>query len=201
MSNGIARLGKEKAIVHYKDGSTSDIIRVVMRVVNKSELAKQVAEFSEGFGSDDAREQYALLKELWRFVRYKITYKRDPEGIQDIQHPARLWARGYGDCKSKTVFIYFVLKNLGIPVKIRFASYTADLNITHVYPIAILNGKEVVMDSTIDRFDYEATGATKITDKYPCQQAKAITGVGKRTNNNALMVLLIGAIIIKKLIL
>jgi hypothetical protein len=134
--------------VHYENGGTWDIVDVVLRVDQKHD--NRFCEFAKQF-----KRTKSGLRHLWRFVKYKIRYKVDATGRQDILHPAALWERGWGDCKSKTVFITQVLKCLGIPYVIRFVSFDSDTTPTHVYPIALLDGREVIIDSVWDFFDRE----------------------------------------------
>jgi hypothetical protein len=89
--------GTEK--VYHNVGDTNDIIQVVLKGCNHS-IKKGFKEFAKGFDSSENG-----LKDIWSFVKYKITYKTDEDGRQDILLPAALWERGWGDCKSKTVFI------------------------------------------------------------------------------------------------
>lgn len=155
-----------KEIIHHHWGDTSDIIRVVMAVVNKDYLQRQVEVFAKSFRGNTADEQYEGLRRLWAFCRNNIYYEPDPPGVQDILHPARLWDKRTGDCKSLTVFIYFVCRANGIPCYIRFASYASDGQIGHVYPVAIVGGEAVPVDAVYKHFDREAK-ATKIKDKFP----------------------------------
>lgn len=138
--------GVEK--VYHNVGDTNDIIQVVLKGCTHS-IKKGFKDFAREFDSSENG-----LKDIWSFVKYKITYKTDEDGRQDILLPAALWERGWGDCKSKTVFIVHILRCLNIPYIVRFTGYSGK-SLTHVYPIAIFNGREVVMDSVYDFFDRE----------------------------------------------
>lgn len=146
-------------IVHRDWGDTSDIIEVIMAVVNKKELGQQVEDFSKAFKASSPAQQRDKLQQLWRWVRNNIPYVPDPNGIQVIKHPARTWEdaqQGRGsDCKSMTVFVRFVLYNLGIPHVIRFASYVRSKRIQHVYTVATVGGKDLIIDTVHTAFDEE----------------------------------------------
>jgi hypothetical protein len=142
--------------LRHKDGSTEDIMKVVIEASNKKPK-KGFCEFAQQFD-----RSYNGLRDLWSFVKYKIPYRVDPDGRQDILLPSALYERGYGDCKSKTVFIVHVLKCLNIPYIVRFTAYTKGANVSHVYPIAYLNGKYVIIDSVYDFFDREKSFKEKI---------------------------------------
>jgi hypothetical protein len=139
---------RDKQQIHFENGKTVDIQEVIF-AVNKKDIWKETETFSKQFSKDSNG-----LRDLWHFVKEQITYQEDPIGFQYIQHPAALWKSKIGDCKSFTLFIVSVLQNLGIPYIIRFTSYRKG-DVTHVYPIAILNGERVILDAVWDHFDDE----------------------------------------------
>jgi predicted transglutaminase-like cysteine proteinase len=136
--------------VFYKDGNTVDIQNMIFKV-NKDRIWEQTREFSKQF-----EPTRASLRELWRFVKYEIQYKEDPDGKQYVQYPSRLWYNRQGDCKSFTLFIVSVLQNLGVPYTIRFTRYEAGA-VTHVYPVAHLPEGDVILDAVWTSFDSEKT--------------------------------------------
>lgn len=157
-------------------GDTEDIMKVIVGVSNK-DLEGQVKEFAQQFKGRSTADQYEKLEKLWRFTKYKIKYRADKDKEpQRVRHPANAYlVKDLGvDCKSKTLFNYFVMKALGIPCFIRFAAYKYNANRTlnkakdigHVYPVAILDGRPVAVDSVYDYFDAEEK-AVKIIDKFP----------------------------------
>lgn len=159
-----------ESVIH-RDGSTEDIMEVVVNASNKK-VKKDFCKFAQQF---DRSEEG--LRKLWSFVKYKITYKVDPDGRQDILLPSALFERGYGDCKSKTVFIVHVLKCLNIPYIIRFTTYVKNGNMSHVYPIAYLDGKHIIVDSVYDFFNREK----KYSEKTDVNMTKISMISGLRT--------------------
>lgn len=137
-----------KNLIHH-DGDTQDIIDVIIEADKKNDI--RFCEFAKQFESTKTG-----LKKLWKFVRYKIKYQTDSFGTQDIKFPAALWRAKKGDCKSKTLFINQVLKCLGIDYITRFVKFRSNEDYTHVYSIAILNGKRIPLDSVYDYFNKEA---------------------------------------------
>jgi hypothetical protein len=156
MDVGLIPQADNKEVVLHKNGSTDDIMEVVIEA-SKQKPKKGFCQFAKQFD-----RSYEGLRDLWSFVKYKIPYRVDPDGRQDILLPSALYERGYGDCKSKTVFIVHVLKCLNIPYVVRFTAYTKGANVSHVYPIAYLNGKYVIVDSVYDFFDREKSYKEKI---------------------------------------
>lgn len=173
-----------REILHFNWGNTDQIMTVIMAVANKEHLGKQVEKFSETFRARPG-QQYDKLGELWAYVRSNIPYVPDPAGIQQIKHPARTWEdaeRGEGsDCKSMSIFIRFCLYNLGIPHFLRFASYIPSKRIQHVYVVALLDGKEVILDTVYDMFDKEVEYTWK-QDKKPERMTKIVEIAGLPAN-------------------
>lgn len=91
------------------------------------------------------------MQRLFYDVGRRITYVEDPAGYQWVQTPSFLWHESRrGDCKSITVFISSVLQNMGVEHIIRYTSYDMmgmlSKRFTHVYPVAILDGREIPLD-------------------------------------------------------
>lgn len=148
MSNIKAATGKKELIV--ANGKTIDIQKVILSV-SKDGIWRDTKEFSKDFNPT-----YNGLWALWRWVKNNIQYIEDPDGVQWIKDPSRLYEDGSGDCKSFTLFIVSVLQNLKVPYSIRFTSYLkGSKRVTHVYPVAHLNGKTVILDAVWYAFDSE----------------------------------------------
>ncbi|MEN9611216.1 MAG: hypothetical protein RLZZ628_2030 [Bacteroidota bacterium] len=167
----IAPQNKKK--IHYENGKTVDIQRIIFQV-NQKDIWRQTEKFSHQFSRD-----YNGLRDLWHFVKDNITYQEDPIGFQYVQHPAALWKSKVGDCKSFTLFIVSVLQNLGIPYLIRFSSYRKG-DVTHVYPVAILDGREVILDAVWDYFDSEKEYYRKEDFKFEKQMSQIVEIAGMR---------------------
>jgi hypothetical protein len=167
----------EKKQLMFADGRTVDIQKVIFEV-NADKIWRDTKELSQQF----ERSKQGLQK-LWRFVKYKIRYREDPEGYQFIKYPARLWADRAGDCKSFTLFIVSVLQNLGIKYTIRFTSYQKnDRTVTHVYPVAHLDGEDIILDAVWFYFNSEKRYAHKQDHKFSKSMAaiyKVSENVGK----------------------
>ena len=145
---GISRPQLSDTIIK-KNGNTQDIINAVLKADKQSQ--NDTKEFSKQFTPD--REG---LYNLWKYVKYNYRYKEDPKGEQWIKTPARLHHDKIGDCKSYTIFINSVLKNLGLDYIIRFISQDSDKDATHVYSVAILpDGEKIVIDAVYHQFNKE----------------------------------------------
>ena len=121
-----------------RDYRTNHIIDLTQEVLKTDR--DDTEDFAKSFSKD-----MNGLKKLFDFVYYNFEYSEDPNYNQWVQTPSYLWATKKGDCKSFTVFISSVLYNMGIDHIIRYVSYGRG-PVTHVYPIALLNGQRIPMD-------------------------------------------------------
>ena len=160
--------------VVFRNGVTEDIIKVMLYA--DQFIAEDTKKFTKFF---DTGNQYMDFKKIWEFVRHKIRYVKDPDGDEWVQSPSLLWWKTKaGDCKSKSLFVASILKNMGVPYAYRFAAYKDDgvngignlqseisrlftvpktpVDVTHVYVIAYPGTEdEVIIDSVYNRFDSE----------------------------------------------
>lgn len=166
-------------IVHHH-GDTKDIIAAIMDADKKSDQYIN-ADAASCLRGNTNRE---TLMNVWRFVRNNVTYRTDSPGLEKVKSPGVLFHQvGKGDCKSFSISIAAILRALGFSsVRYRFVGFkNRPGEYTHVYIVVKSGGRDVILDSTISRFDYEvpykihkdiaATGS---------RSQSAIAGVGYR---------------------
>lgn len=162
--------GKKQSL--DRDGDTQAIVRHILKMDKENDrrfcaFAAQFERSPEG------------LRKLFVFVRDKITYREDENGVQLIKTPAALWNLRVGDCKSKTLFVNQVLRCMRIPYTIRFVSYKRNHPfVTHVYSIADLDGEKIPMDTVYGSFGKEKTPYYHQQD-YTMTHIMKISGVGR----------------------
>lgn len=135
----------------------ADTVAFIPRVVNKTQ--QQTASIARKLaGAND----YETCRNIWNFVYTHIGYRKDETGYEQVRSPARTWhdRRKGVDCDCYTTFISSILTNLGIRHKLRITKYSRD-QFQHIYPIALLNGREVILDCVTDKFDYEVPFSEK----------------------------------------
>jgi hypothetical protein len=147
---------KKKLVLSYPNAITGDIIDTLNKCFPQAK--RDVLLFAEQFrGQND----YETAYNVWKYVRENVKYKRDPDGIQVIQHPPALIRRGLktnggGDCKSMSLCISSILSALNVKnVQLRYVSFKPDFVPTHVYSIFEYNNRIVPVDSVLTKFDYE----------------------------------------------
>lgn len=154
--------------VWKQDGNTGDIVDAILSAEEWNQ--SQTAALAPHLKGGSTRE---TLRNVWFFVRNYIKYQKDPVGYERVKLPAKTWADKEGDCKSMSVFIAGLLKNLGIPAKYRFVSYRRGEPVTHVYVVATPKGERpVIIDAVHSKFDTEEPYKSK--KEYPIMTKIAV---------------------------
>lgn len=131
--------GKE---IKYKFGLTEDIIRAIK--IAHDDNVDDCKDMALNFKGKDVID---TCKKLFYFLADNIKYSVDPEGVQWIRTPARLWQDREGDCKSYSLFCCCMLSALGIKNSFRFVDYGSG-DYTHVYSIAYdEDDNEIIIDA------------------------------------------------------
>jgi uncharacterized membrane protein YgcG len=166
-------------VVRYANGDTSDIIKSIMAVDTTGQsvmkpFATEVLRRCNG-------NEVAVCRAIWDFLKKHIRYEEDKPGTQDIKHPARLFATGFGDCKSFSLFTGAVLRHCGIPYSYRFVSYNSSATPTHVYVIAHTCAGDYIIDAVWHGFNSQK----KYTHKkdIPMTKISELSGIGLRMRN------------------
>lgn len=178
MTNGVGIApAQNKKVLKVRNGITKDIVSEVLSGVVG--VKDQTRQFSKQFTAN--RDG---MQKLWRWVRTNIHYKEDPAGIQWVKEPARLYADRQGDCKSFTIFIVSVLQNLGVEHLIRFTNTERPNSriVNHVYPVAIIDNEEIIVDAVYHLFDEEHSYYYKkdfeMADIYRLSGIRGVRGIG-----------------------
>ncbi len=164
---------KSQIVYHLDtdDATTEDIINLLMDADKKAHL--DVKKFAKRFTVDEDG-----LYRLFDFVKSNIKYLEDASlgDHQKIKSPGALIKLGFGDCKSFSLFIGAVLRNLGIKYKYKFVAYEAGKDVVHVYPVAYLNGNKYVLDAVYTSFNKEVDYAYHIIKTPKGQKIKSSIG-------------------------
>jgi transglutaminase-like putative cysteine protease len=89
------------------------------------------------------------LAAVFRFVRDRIRFTRDPIGTEWLQAPAYTLSRGVGDCDDKATLLVAMLKSIGAPAALRFKVIgETPAGFSHVYVEAAAGGRRIPMDPT-----------------------------------------------------
>jgi len=154
LSNIDAPNFKEKLVKHSQN--TGDIAALIVKGIRLSyPQAKKI--YKEFEGSNDLDTCY----NIWAYLRKNVKYKAESAEDQTVKTIARIYNdRNIGnDCKHFTTFICTILLCYKIPVKLRLVSFNAyNSTPTHIYAVAIINGKNVPIDACINKFGVNPEG-------------------------------------------
>lgn len=126
----------------YKNGDTSDIIRVILRA--DKEATGFITDDVECLRGDTHRE---TLQNVYKFVKGNIRYKADVPGLEQVKSPGALFKSRVGDCKSFSIAIAALCRALGYRnISYRFTSYGPG-DYTHVYPVVKVGNETYLMDA------------------------------------------------------
>jgi len=129
----------------YRDGNTTDIIQTIMYADKDS--ARWIN--PEGLARLKGANRRKTLENIYVFMQGRINYRADRSGHEIVRSPAYLFGTATGDCKSYSVAIGAFCRALGIPYRYRFTSQSSK-DFHHVYVVATVDGKDVVMDAVPD---------------------------------------------------
>ncbi|MBS1586518.1 MAG: hypothetical protein JSS82_13335 [Bacteroidetes bacterium] len=155
-----------------KNAGVGDTVAFIPKVVHKTlDHTKKIAGILKG------NSDYETCRNIWHFVYGHIAYRKDREGYEQIRSPARSWhdRKAGVDCDCYTTFISSILTNLGIRHKLRITKYHRDY-FQHIYPVAEVQGKQVVIDCVTDKFDYEVPFSEKKDYKMDLQYLNGLDG-------------------------
>lgn len=158
--------------LRYRDGDTSDIIRVIMDMDAVADRYVDAEAAQCLVGEDD----YETLKNVWAFVKRNVKYKADSRGREVVKSPAALFNIGKGDCKSFSIAEAALLRALGFKgIRYRFTAYDGASDVTHVYVVCKLRGQDVILDAVHSKFDDEV----RYSYKKDMAATRSISGIGK----------------------
>jgi len=159
--------------ITFNDGVTVDIITQILD--NDKTSFEDTARFAPYLKGDSI---YKTCSNIWHFVKDNITYKLDPIGVQYVKTPARTWRDKTADCKSYSIFIASILKNLGINYKYRFVSFSGDPVATHVYIVVPTTSGQIIIDDVLPAFNTEKPYTHKFD--YDMTQIHKLSGIGQQ---------------------
>lgn len=143
---------KNKSQVVAKRQTTSDIAKYML--IAERDSRKYHKQLRDYFQTDD---DYETAKNIHQFARENLVYKKESPRKQIVRTAPRVIHDIYVDCKGYSTFILASLRACGINAWYRLAGYSRGDKIpTHVYCVAEIDGREVVIDGTVNYFDWEA---------------------------------------------
>ncbi len=174
----ISKSNNTRHILH-KDGDTMDIISSILWADSQPAHAHDTKKFAPQFIRSTTPE---TLQAVWRFVKSNIKYVLDPLGEQYIKAPSRTWSDRFADCKSRSLFITSILKNLRIPYTYRFASYSGGYPYQHVYVVVKPStdpSSWFILDPDMPRFNVQKQIPNNYFKDYDMSKIEYLAGLPK----------------------
>lgn len=116
-------------------------------------------------GTSREHDPRSQLAALFRFVRDHIMFIGDVAGVETLQSPRYTLHVKAGDCDDRATLLAALARAIGIPVELKFRAIAANPRargaFSHVYVVANLGGRELVLDPTYhsNAPGYEHAGA------------------------------------------
>jgi len=106
-----------------------------------------------------AKSELLTCYNVWEYCKRNLKYNRESADLQTAKTIQRILAdKKNNDCKHYTTFCCSILNGLGIKTQMRLISqnfYNSDP--THIYCVAYINNKEVIVDPCMRSFNSEAS--------------------------------------------
>lgn len=114
-----------------------------------SNTAAEMRRIVEMYHDDIGAKKDLPLNEYYELVK-ALPYKPDPKGLEFVSRPRFTLDKNFPirDCDDKAVLIGSYLYANGIPFRFEGSSKKNDGTLHHVYVIANMGGKELILDAT-----------------------------------------------------
>lgn len=145
--------GQDIIVSRYQ--TAAEIAGAILKAVKESEPA---AAFLAPYFKNQDPEKSARL--IFFFCKNAIPYRREPGTRQTAKTLPRILAdakKHGGDCKHYSITCASILKALGIPCRLRLISQNYyDKSPNHIYVVARIKGRDVIIDPVLKSFGTEA---------------------------------------------
>lgn len=81
------------------------------------------------------------------FVRDKIAYRLDPNGVEMVKTPVKVLETGAGDCDDKSVLVAALLESMGHPTRLVAIGFVPG-ELTHVYVETKIGNRWFAVETT-----------------------------------------------------
>jgi hypothetical protein len=180
-----------------KNGNVIETVESCIDIIGT--YFREVEELASILKVDSLKE---TCKNIFDFSYKYLQYHKDDDATEQLRTPARSWLDGQIrfkqkgkssegiDCDDYSIFVGSLLKNLGIPFKLRITKYDGKKNFQHIYVIVPAVGDsedEIVIDPVLSKFDYQKPFSFERSDfdMSPLQVA-GLRGINGLTGASAL---------------
>lgn len=116
-----------------------------MNTGKKSPVVRQLAvSLTKGLIQKDWNSE---VNTLYKFVRDRIRYVRDINGVETLHTPEKILENAAGDCDDKSVLLASLLESLGYKTRLVAVGFRKN-SFSHVYPEVLHNNSWVSLETT-----------------------------------------------------
>lgn len=116
-----------------------------MNAGKKSPVVRQLAvSLTKGLIQKDWNSE---VNTLYKFVRDRIRYVRDINGVETLHTPEKILENAAGDCDDKSVLLASLLESLGYKTRLVAVGFRKN-SFSHVYPEVLHNNNWVSLETT-----------------------------------------------------
>jgi hypothetical protein len=149
-----------------------DTMPLIINKINRT--AWQVAKLAPKLKGATVDE---TLRNVSQFQLNHIKYVKDDPAHEQVRSPRRVIHDAKGDCDCMTVLTGALLKNLGIPFRLRIAQYGNSANQwSHIYVVVPRGNTYTTLDPVTNRHNYEVPFTLK---KDYTMALQSLDGVGE----------------------
>lgn len=101
------------------------------------------------------------FKALFNWLKQKIKYVRDIEGVETLTSPLKTLILKYGDCDDLTILSGSMLKSIGYPIHYVIISNRPDKMFNHIFLTVSDGRKRYIFDLTAKKFNTARRNITR----------------------------------------
>jgi hypothetical protein len=152
---------KIKQAEKWLDGnSVADVVRHMVKTIKDAQELPTVHQIAQVLRDC---EPHQVAETLGNFFFKTCYFEPDPPQLQRIKSPDRMLRDGKGNCVNYSIAISAILKALGYVSILRVVKLPGTDNFGHVYPVLIVDGKEIPIDIVPTQ---EQTGSEGVVRSY-----------------------------------
>ena len=128
--------------------ASREILNIMKGEIHRASKNYEVRQLSEQLVAG-LRCDYDKVLNIWEFITDNTDYQSDPQGYEFIKTPLipisemKEGIRPQLDCDDLTLLSLSMLASVGVPVRLRAASYRPDKKLTHVYGLAWIKKHQI----------------------------------------------------------
>jgi len=120
-------------------------MRQLVNAGKKSPVVRQLAvSLTKGLIQKDWDSE---VNTLYKFVRDRIRYVRDINGVETLHTPEKILENAAGDCDDKSILLASLLESLGYRTRLVAVGFRKN-SFSHVYPEVLHNNNWVSLETT-----------------------------------------------------